>query len=86
MAVAVASRRAIERAQALGTRARWRGRRTESIWLKTEETFTEMYSTSSRRQQRQSTLAVGARLRLAEDRLAELVEVQPHARAAPLSR
>ena len=43
-----------------------------------------MYSTSSRARSARYALEAARRLRLAEDRLAELVEVQPHARAAPL--
>ncbi len=43
-----------------------------------------MYSTSSRASRRQVCLEPSGSFRLAEDRLAELVEIQPHARPAPL--
>ena len=84
VAVAMAGGRAVERAQPLG-HARHRGAEGDEVDLAEDrrDLHRDVLDVVAG-EQRQVRLQPARRLRLAEDRLAELVEVQPHARAAPL--
>ena len=76
--------RAVERAQPLG-HARHGGAKGDEVDLAEDRRDLDRDVLDVvAGEQREVGLQAARRLRLAEDRLAELVEVQPHARAAPL--